>query len=217
MSARNSLPCAVLALFILLAFSQPTNAQTVNSQGTKPPLSPRVAALHNQLRKGDRSAVTRFWVGIRKAGTPLVEPMPGGGKNVLVTFLWRAAGETRNVVVFLQTGGLNPADNQMTRLADSDVWYRSYVFPQDVRFLYKLSPNDDLTPLDTPGLDWQKRFANAQTDPLNPKRYPPGTGAADWTAQSVVELPGAPRQPWVGRQAGVPAGRVERHKIKSGI
>ncbi|HKQ50912.1 MAG TPA: enterochelin esterase [Pyrinomonadaceae bacterium] len=214
MSARN---IVLTAAFILLAVGPTSNAQTSNSPGARSPSSPRVAALQNQLRKGDRAAVAGFWEEVRKAGTPLVESIPGDGKNVLVTFLWRGAEETRNVVVFLQTGGLNPADNQMTHVPGSDVWHRSYVFPKDARFLYKLSPNDDLTPLDTPGLDWQKRFAHVQTDPLNSKRYPPGAGAAEWTVQSVVELPRASPQPWVARRARVVPGKVERHKIKSGI
>jgi enterochelin esterase-like enzyme len=210
----------VLALFILFSFSEYSqiyNAQTIESQDANTPSSPRVAALRNQLQKGNRSAITQFWEDVRKVGTPLVEPISDDGKNVLVTFLWHGTEDTRNVVIFLQTGGLNPADNQMTRLADSDVWYRSYVFRKDVRFLYTLSPNDDLTPLNSPNLDWQKRFANVQTDSLNPKRYPPTAGATERNVQSVVELPEAPSQPWVRRMAGVPAGKVERLQIKSSI
>ncbi|GEM_PF-4886364 len=151
--------------YILLSFgehSQIHSAQTMRDQSADPPASPRVAALRNQLQKGNRSAVTEFWEDVRKAGTPLLEPIAGDRKQVLVTFLWREVGDTRNVVVFLQTGGLNPADNQMTRLSDSDVWYRSYVFRKDVRFLYTLSPNDDLTPLNLPNLDWRKRFAKSR-------------------------------------------------------
>jgi enterochelin esterase-like enzyme len=210
----------VLALSILFSFSehrQIYHTRTFGSQGVAPPSSPRVAALLNQLQKGNRSAITQFWEDVRKAGTPLVEPIPGDGKNVLVTFLWHGTEDTRNVVVFLQTGGLNPADNQMTRLSDSDVWYRSYMFHKDVRFLYTLSPNDDLTPLNSPNLDWRKRFANVRTDPLNPKRYPPAASATERNVQSVAELPEAPAQPWVRRMAGVPAGKVERQTIKSSI
>ncbi len=217
MYRRDKVSSAVLALFLLLTSGRTNCAKTTNAQGAHTPPSPRVVALQNQLRKGDRSAVTRFWDDVRKAGAPLVDPIPGDEKNVLVTFLWRGAEDTRNVVVFLQTGGVNPADNQMAHLADSDLWYKSYVFRKGVRFLYTLSPNDELTPLNTPGVDWQKRFANVQTDPLNPKRYPPAASAAEGNVQSVVELPGAPPQPWVERRPGVPTGKVERQKIKSGI
>jgi len=218
-NTQNGISSTALFLFILFfgGSGQTYNAQKIESKGATPPASPRVAALQYKLRKGDRSALTQFWKDVRKSGTPLREPIPGDSRNVVVTFLWRGAEDTRNVVIFLQTGGLNPADNQMTRLPDSDLWYRSYVFRKDARFLYTLSPNDDLTSLNTPHLDWQKRFANVQTDPLNPKHYPPTASATEKNVQSVVELPEAPSQPWVVRRAGVSAGKVEQQKIKSTI
>jgi enterochelin esterase family protein len=218
MNTRSRFLRGSLSLFILFAesgYGQAYNAQKI--EGERPPSSPRVAALQNQLQKGDRSALTRFWEDIRKVGTPLVEPIPGDKQSVLVTFLWKGTQDTRNVVIFSQTGGLNPADNQMTRLPDSDVWYRSYIFRKDVRFLYSLSPNDDLTPLNAPDIDWQKRFANVKTDPLNPKLYPPTASAAEKNVQSVAELPEAPKQPWVVRRAGVPAGKVLKQNIESKI
>jgi enterochelin esterase family protein len=91
------------------------------------------------------------------------------------------------------------------------------VFRKDARFLYTLSPNDDLTPLNAPNLDWQKRFAHVQTDPHNPKRYPPNARATEKYVQSVVELPQAPMQPWVAPRIGVPTGNVEKQRIKSSI
>jgi enterochelin esterase family protein len=143
--------------------------------------------------------------------------MPGDTQNLLVTFLWRGTQDTRNVVVFLQSGGPNPADNRMARLPNSDVWYRSYTFRKDARFTYTLSPNDDLTPLNQPNLDWQKRFANVRTDPLNPRRHPTGSGVPQQNVLSVVELPNAPRQPWVASRPGAPQGKVEERRIKSTI
>ena len=219
MSAQNEFLRAALSLFILFFSTSGLTycAQKIESKGAEIPASQRVAALQNKLQKGDRSALTRFWEDVRKLGTPIIEPAPSDSKNVLVTFLWHGNEATRNVVIFLQTGGLNPADNQMTHLPDSDVWYRSYIFRKDARFLYTFSPNDDLTPLNMPNLDWQKRFANVQTDPLNPKRYPPTANATERNVQSVVELHEAPPQPWVVRRAGVPTGKVEKHIIKSGI
>jgi enterochelin esterase-like enzyme len=209
-----------LFLFVLISLSgygQAYSRKTIQSKSVIPLSSPRINALQNQLRKGDRSALTQFWEDVQNVGTPLIDPIPGDKKNALVTLLWKGTEGTRNVVIFLQTGGLNPADNQMTRLPDSDVWYRSYIFRNDVRFLYSLSPNDDLTPLSTPNLDFQKRFANVQTDPLNRKRYPPTAGPNERFAQSVVELPNAPSQPWVVRVAGAPNGKVEEQTFQSAI
>ncbi len=217
MPQKNYTTLRVCILFAVIGLGQNCRAQEFVRAGADPLLSPRVAALKNKLQDGNRLALTQFWEEVRTAGTPLVESLDGDQRNVLVTFLWRGAEDIRNVVVFSQVGGLNPADNQMTHLTDSDVWYRSYVFPKDARFLYTLSPNDDLTPLNTPNLDWQKRFANVQTDPLNPKRYPPTAIAGEKNVQSVVELSDTPPQPWVTRRTGVAAGKVEQQKIKSAI
>jgi enterochelin esterase-like enzyme len=220
MPPRNKLLSAGLYLFILFLLTGHGQTSATHQVGFKSegsPSSPRIAALSHRLQKGGRAALAQFWEDARKAGTPFVEPLPGDKQNVLVTFLWRGTEDTRNVVIFSQAGGLNPADNQMTHLPDSDVWYRSYVFRKDARFLYTLSPNDDLTPLNAPNLDWQKRFANVRTDPLNPKRYPPAASATEKNAQSVVELPNAPPQPWVAGRAGTPAGKVEELKIRSAI
>lgn len=211
---------AALSLSLLFAFS--VRAQTLYAQKVEPTVtrtasSPRIEALKNQLRKGNRSALGQFWEEVRKTGTPLVERLPSDGQHILVTFLWRGSEDTRNVVIFSQAVGLSPADNQLERLAESDVWYRSYTFPKDARFLYKLSPNDDLTPLTTPNLDWEKRFAGVRLDPLNPKRYPPAVPATDKSVQSVVELPDAAAQGWVWRRSNVARGHVEQEKIASGI
>jgi enterochelin esterase-like enzyme len=47
-----------------------------------------------------------------------------------------------------------------------------------------------------------------RVDPLNTNEY------GGW---SVVELPDAPPQPWIGKRAGVPAGRKTQEKFKSTI
>src|SRR3954447_15290109 len=124
MRARNTRLKIVLAIFTLFLLSgdgRPSTSQ-ISSQSANPESSPRLAGLQEQIRQGDRSAVIRFWEEVRKIGSPLVEPLPHDHESVLVTFLWRGGADTRNVVIFLQAGGLNPADNQMTRLPESDVW-----------------------------------------------------------------------------------------------
>ena len=62
--------------------------------------SPRLIALKKALEAGNRTALESFWQEITRTGAPLVEPIAGDDRNVLLTFLWRAKEETRNVVVF---------------------------------------------------------------------------------------------------------------------
>jgi hypothetical protein len=198
--------CFCLLAMFIIEYGQNSNLPIPKIENSSLTKSSRIAALQTQIQKGNQSALNQFWQKVKKTGTPLIETIPGDKQNVLVTFIRRGTSDTRNIVVFFQSGGVNPADNQMSKLPDSDVWYRSYIFPKDVRFLYSLSMNDDLTPLNAPNIDFMKRFANLHPDPLNPKHFPtnvkPGV-----VIQSVVEAPNAPPQPWVVRRAGVFAGK----------
>jgi CubicO group peptidase (beta-lactamase class C family)/enterochelin esterase-like enzyme len=172
--------------------------------------SPRLLSLRRALDAGDRDALGRFWREVAERGAPLVEPLDGDNDYVLVTFLWRARFETRNVVVvhwarFYSLDRLD--DYKMVRLGDTDLWYRTLRIRRDARFVYRLSPND---PLRFGGTADAQRGASAQADPLNPRRWPD----AD-SRQSLLELPGAPPQPWVVRRTGVPAGTVQKHRLAS--
>ena len=213
---------AIIAAFALLVcglwFSLATEGARTDSspslteqvQPAPDPVSPRLAALRKELEEGSRSALEQFWQEAARQGTPLVEPIQDVDRNVLVTFLWRAKEETRNVLVFPGPGGGNIAKNQMTRLMDTDLWYKTYRLASDARFTYSLSPNDSLVPLeDVDEKDIAKRVATFRIDPLN-KRVAIGGG-------SIVELPGAPLPAWGVRQPEVPKGRLEDAKIKSEI
>ncbi len=180
--------------------------------------SPRIGALRRQVEAGNTAAVAQFWADMAKNHTPLIEAIPGDNRSSLVTFVWQAKEATRNVVIF---GGFTLSDlaaNQMTRLGTTDLWYKTYRFRNDARFMYELSPNDSLQspdkldPKDTVGA--RKRFSTLQSDPLNPHRIqqgptPPGS--------SYVELPGAPPQPWIAPVDNVPKGTVEVKRLHSAI
>jgi len=180
--------------------------------------SPAIEALRTQIAAGDRSTEA-FWQRIAQSGTPLVEPIEGDTKRTRVTFLWRGTPETRNVMVVGSfTTGL-PTDYAMTRLAGTDVWYLTVRVPGGSRFAYALSPNDPQTvdPSRDPSRAAQ-RGATVQGDPLNPHRW--GCSQPNATrhdCQSMVELPGAPPQPWIVRNDKVPAGKVDKHKIASDL
>ena len=130
---------------------------------TPPPLlSPRLSALAGALADGDTTET--FWAAIAAEGTPLVEPGPDG--QFIVTFLYRGA---RTGVRIL--GAPSSDHDPMLRLAQSDVWYRSYRLPADTRLSYRLAPDVPKVP----GSFWQKRtaiLATAQTDPFNKHPWP---------------------------------------------
>lgn len=212
---KRVLPAAALALILggILISSESASVRAFVQDVEL--TSPRLSALKKEVGAGNRAALESFWQDVTKEGAPLVEPIKGDDRNVLVTFIWRAKEETRNVVVVGGVAGYDFTENQMTRLLDTDLWYRTYKARTDARFTYNLSPNDSLIPFEKIDLRDPKaemqRVSTFKLDPLNPKRF------VGLPATSLLELPGAPAQPWIKRLPGVPAGKVEEKRLKSAI
>jgi len=162
-------------------------------------------------------AVKRFWEGVARRGTPLIEPVTGDKGDSFVTFLWRGDDRTRNVVIFDGVAGFDAKD-RMARVAGTDVWYKTYRVRNDARFAYNLSPNDSLEPFDqVKGDDAMKqRLAAFQPDPLNPHHCPTTFGA--YAAESsYVELPNARPLLWESSRKDVPQGKLIETNIHSDI
>lgn len=180
--------------------------------------SPRVAALAAALADGHRAALDEFWAEMAEHGTPLVEPLDG--TRVRLTFLWREHWPRQRVVVVGGPGGLVLDENQMVKLPDSDVWYRTYRVRNDLRTTYRLSPDDSLVPF-AEATDMQARMAGFRRDPLNPRTFvlpadPTSPGSVE-SVLSVVELPAALPQAWIGEDPNAPAGDLEDHEFHSAI
>jgi enterochelin esterase-like enzyme len=183
------------------------------------PISPRVAALERATSGGDRAALGAFWDDVTRAGTPLVEPAEGDADHYLVTFLWRATRPVGNVVVVGSHTDWNLERNRMTRLGDTDLWYRTYRLRGDARFVYSLSPDDPLTYPRDVGFGamaseaWRDRIkALLRPDPLTPR---PAPGTTPWGSCAV--LPRAPAQPWAERHPDTPAGALSKERLASTI
>jgi len=175
------------------------------------PLSPRLSALRDRIKSGDREALGSFWKEIEARGAPIVEAVPGNDRDVLVTILWRATAETTDVFVF-RIGEVN---KPMVRLLDTDLWYKTFQFQKGARFIYQLATN-----LPDPK-EWGGviRFANAmRNDPLNPLQYVERANEFnpyEVSTFSALELPSAKPQVWTIVQPKVPTGRVQRDKFVS--
>lgn len=172
--------------------------------------SPRLVQLRDARHVGaGPAALARFWQDVTSQGTPLVEPIPGDDRHLLVTFLWRGNEATRGVLIL----GSIAQDARMERLPGTDVWYRSYILRRDLRFTYRLAPVERDLVLDNkdPRYDKGRIRETARIDPLNRRRHPPGGEPL----LSVAVLPGAPPQPWVARRPGAPAGKVAEDSIRS--
>jgi enterochelin esterase family protein len=178
--------------------------------------SPRLIRLAQEIATVGQEAANRFRHEVQQHGTPLIEPIPEDQKHLWVTFLWFAKEPVRNVVVF--SGLTNNAytravlpDIQMTRLAGTDIWFKTFKVRNDARFTYQFSVNDSLIPEeDEP--DDNARRAKLRADPLNPHHAQDATSDTRIgpDAESLVEMPGAPPQLWL-RKTSNPAGELKRY------
>jgi enterochelin esterase family protein len=161
--------------------------------------SPRLATLAKGWNAGDKTALDAFWKSVQ-GKTPLVEDIDADKDKVFVTFLWRGDAETKKVL--LQGGLPSDSDKPLSRLADTDLWYRTERMPKDSRGTYGFQIEGTFS-----GPEAQ-HFTATVPDPLNPRVYAGGT---------FFELPNAPTQPYITEQPNTPKGTLTRLKIKSAI
>ncbi|MDQ6770881.1 MAG: alpha/beta hydrolase-fold protein [Gemmatimonadota bacterium] len=167
--------------------------------------SPRIEVIRKQIQDGNTNT-SSFWADVAKEGTPIVEPYDE--HYDLVTFLWRAEGDTRNVYVRGSFAVPEWPKDALHRIGTSDIWYLTLRLPKGARFRYSLEPNRPADP-DMPRV-------TRQMDPFDRgvrMSCPPG--ASKYRCESVAELPGAPPEKWMVKRPGVAEGRIERQKIHS--
>jgi enterochelin esterase family protein len=185
---------ATRALFLLaiaagmpVSFARSAKAATSKSRYD----SPRIAALAAEWGAGRQDALTRFWQEV-DGKAPLVEPIEDDVRYRWVTFVWRGSIKTQKVGLL---GDLPYADQTrwyMTRLGETDLWFKTEKIPNDARFGYLINEND----------------TGYRPDPLNPHF---------WGGRSVVELPAAPEEPWLHETPGVSSGTLIKEAFRSEV
>ncbi len=190
----------VLALAFAFASASLNAASIHDVAGDK---SPRLTALTD--RAANPKAEAEFWdeIGMH---APLVETIAEDRNLRRVTLLWRGSNDTTRVAVL---GGLPGANliKPMMRLGVTDVWYLTEIHSSKARFQYAFQVNGpEIMPMEYAPM--MKAFAEnpPRRDPANARVY------GGW---SYVELPDAPPQPWITKQANVPEGRRREEKFKS--
>lgn len=179
-------------------------------------MSQRLSIVSEAAEKGDLLPLEEFWDEIASNGGPLMEPT-ADENTTLVTFLWRGDSKTENVVVlFCAAPNEGEFDSVLMRkLAGTDLWYKSFELPSDLRTTYFFLINDSLVPF-TSHADVMSRIDGATIDPINPKKYTLRSSPNEFKV-SVLELPKAPRQPWNIPRKGVPRGQIIMHQLHSTI
>jgi hypothetical protein len=84
---------------------------------TQETASPRIARLIASIEYDGAAAVEAFWADIARTGAPLVEPDP-------------------------DDAGGDPRDQLLTRIGETDVWYRTLRLPATLRAVYRFGPDD---------------------------------------------------------------------------
>ncbi|WP_341217296.1 enterochelin esterase [Neptunomonas phycophila] len=137
-----------------------------------------------------------FWRTLSRQGTPLIEPIDDN--QSLVTFLWK--GAQRNVRIL---GAPSSDHDPLYRLGNSDIWFRSYVLPNDTRLSYQMAPDVPELPKQHP----EHRvsiLSTAQKDPLNPhimEIYDSNKPSDQFSQLSALSLPQAKQSPWLTEQS----------------
>ncbi|MER2279524.1 enterochelin esterase [Methylobacterium brachiatum] len=162
-----------------------------------------MAALARSVEAG--GGTEAFWAEVARRGTPLVEV--GGDGQVLLTFL--ARGNRANVRLV----GAPSGDHEwLSRLAGSDVWFKSFTVPADTRLSYRIAPD-----VPAPAGSARERrialLATAAADPLNHHPWPADAPDA-FNQESTLELPAAPVQPGL-ENLSAPRGTFTRFRLSS--
>jgi enterochelin esterase-like enzyme len=198
---RWSLPA--LELLDSTRLSPPAEGEMIPSVAD--PRSVRLQHLADRVRVGDRQAVEEFW---REAEgrMPLVEPIANDPGHSLVTFVWRGGSDIARVSLYGELP-YPPWDARfLTRIPETDVWYRSMRIPSDTRTTYGFDLFHDFLTFSGDTSTRLRSFVVSVPDPRNPRVFNEG---------SVLELPGAPPQEWIAARPDVPKGALTRDTIHS--
>lgn len=168
----------------------------------------QLAELSVQIAKNPEqqtALINNFWDKVKQVGTPLIEPLDEHQSRI--TFLWR--GAKQNVRIW---GGVSTDHDFMERLGETDLWYKSYVVPNDTLVEYRLAPDIPTLPLD----EYTQRralLATAQADPLNKMPYFEKSeqnlhNTDRFNYYSLVKLAKAPTQPYLLEELNIAKGTM---------
>lgn len=172
--------------------------------------SPLIRHLMTEIQSGKDAALAKFWRAIEHTGTPAVERMNGDSHNVVVTFLYRGGRGTQAVDLIAPLKRiLGMPHLPLTHLPDTNVWYGSWIMPEDVRFTYRLVPSA------TAG----DRGQLSAPDPLNlsQMRISFEDGTIPTTELSITSMPNAPSEEWIARRPSAPDGTVVQQVVNNGV
>lgn len=175
-----------------------------------------IKKLEKSLMIEKEMALDTFWGDIKKAGAPLIEEIADDEENMLATVVYKHDEGINCISVNGEFFGFCVEDNQLCRIPNTDVWYRTYVVPKDVRSLYFFTVNGD------DERDWCQM--DLRVDPLNEKKYicprdeeHPDNLALLSEVSSVLQMPNAANKKLIETRLDEKCGKLELLRFKSKI
>jgi enterochelin esterase-like enzyme len=173
--------------------------------------SARILALKQRLQDGDRHALEEFWRQAAQMGTPLIEPAKNSSSEVVVTFVWRGDASTEKVAL------LAPLEKSpgmptiaLTRLLDTDVWYKCWQMRDDLRFTYRF--------VVARGSAERSPEQAGEIDRLNPHRMELLLDEGQPPMKfSIAAMPRGQDEEWVRKRPRTPEGSIEKQSFESAI
>lgn len=130
----------------------------ITTAGTK------LRLLEEEIIKGHMEAVSCFWDEAKGSGTPLIEPCPAKADSVYLSFVYRDSNPNRNIIVFGSFPGYRYKENLLVRLRDTDIWFKTYIIRNDLRFSYSFSIMEHFSE------EYQEISKYRKLDGLNPNK-----------------------------------------------
>jgi enterochelin esterase-like enzyme len=195
---------------------------TPNSEAALPTgASPVLKLLAEVVATRHPDAVERLWSTARQLGTPVVTPVAEEAGTWEVTYLWRATTDDVSGVL-VRGAPVWPEDRhvlrapegvtaatRLRRVPGTDVWWRTFRAPSDLRAEYsfvELRGTQPAAPAADPlGSRWW---------PLGTSPYPPPADSSDDNGATFVELPDAPE---FLRPSTSPSGSLTLHTVRSAV
>jgi enterochelin esterase-like enzyme len=174
------------------------------------PRSPAIDLLQHRVSSGQKTAVDEFWARLSIQHSPIVEADPTDSNLSLVTFVWKGARDTNNVVVISPLTLVDFDGAIMQRVGDTDVWFKTYRMRNDASMTYRFAINDTLVPFEKEK-NLFSRMKSWEADPLNPLSFQVGGGMV----ASVLELPEAPSDKWTRELDPSAKGKLVEQQFQS--
>jgi len=178
-------------------------------------ISPIISRLQKDIKIDMNKALSEFWKRVEKMGTPIFDQIKGDNKYNLMTFLARENEKVENIVCFSTFLTEDIKEGLFDRIEDTNVYYKTYKVPKEIRDTYIFFKNNPLIPKD-PSENLFKYINLIFKDPFNSKIQKFEVDGFQLPLHEF-ESPDAPLQPFYGKRINIDHGSIKEFTSNSKI